>query len=253
MKVAAIQHDICWESPRETAAHVAPMIAGAVAVGARLVVLTEMFSTGFTMASERVAERPDGPSTTFLTEQAETHGVWLAASVPTADPGLPRPVNRLVVAGPAGEHHRYDKIHPFSFAGEDEHYVAGSSFLTIGIEGLQVSGFVCYDLRFADEWWAVAPQTDCYIVVANWPASRRHHWRSLLLARAIENQAYVVGVNRVGTDGSGLDYAGDSMIVDPMGEVLASAAAIETVVLAEVDPAVVADTRARFPFLADRR
>src|SRR5207237_10184457 len=124
--------------------------------GARLVVLTEMFSTGFTMASERLAEAPDGPSTTFLRQQAETHGVWVAASVPTADPALARPVNRLTLAGPTGERHRYDKIHPFSFAGEHEHYAAGASFLTVDVEGVSVTGFVCYDLRFADEWWAVA-------------------------------------------------------------------------------------------------
>jgi predicted amidohydrolase len=253
MRIAALQHDICWEAPRDTAVHVAPMIGAAAGAGARIVVLTEMFSTGFTMASERVAEAPDGPSTAFLAEQAGHHGVWVAGSVPTADPRLARPVNRLVIAGPHGELHRYDKIHPFSFAGEHDHYAAGSSFLTIDVEGVRVTGFVCYDLRFADEWWAVARDTDCYIVVANWPATRRHHWRSLLVARAIENQAYVVGVNRVGVDGNGLDYAGDSMVIDPMGEVLASAAGTETIVLADVDASVVADVRARFPFLADRR
>jgi predicted amidohydrolase len=123
----------------------------------------------------------------------------------------------------------------------------------VAVRDVRVSPFVCYDLRFADEFWAVAPRTDCYLVVANWPASRRHHWRSLLVARAIENQAYVVGVNRVGVDGNGLAYAGDSMIVDPLGEVLASASEIETIVMADIDPAVVADVRARFPFLADRR
>ena len=102
VKVAAVQHDICWEAPDETAAHVTPMIAAAAAAGARLVVLTEMFATGFSMASERIAQAPDGPSATFLADQAAAHGVWLAASVPTADPALPRPVNRLVVAGPGG-------------------------------------------------------------------------------------------------------------------------------------------------------
>jgi predicted amidohydrolase len=253
VKVAAVQHDICWEAPDETAAHVTPMIAAAAAAGARLVVLTEMFATGFSMASERIAQPPDGPSSTFLVDQAAAHDVWVMASVPTTDPALPRPVNRLVVAGPRGERYQYDKIHPFSFAGEHEHYAAGTSFLTMDIDGVRVSAFVCYDLRFADEFWAVAGATDCYVVVANWPAARRHHWRSLLMARAIENQAYVVGVNRVGVDGAGIDYAGDSMIVDPLGEVLASAAGGETVLVADVDPGVVAGVRARFPFLADRR
>jgi predicted amidohydrolase len=253
MKIAAVQHDICWESAGETMAHVAPLIAGAVAAGAGLVVLTEMFSTGFTMAPERVAEPPDGPSATFLAEQAATHGVWLAASIPTDDPARSLPVNRLVLAGPEGEEHHYDKIHPFSFAGEHEHYAAGTSLLTVEVEGVRVSPFVCYDLRFADEFWGLAAQTDCYLVVANWPASRRQHWRSLLVARAIENQAYVVGVNRVGADGNGQAHSGDSMIVDPLGDVLATASGIETALLAEVDPAIVADVRARFPFLADRR
>jgi predicted amidohydrolase len=112
--------------------------------------------------------------------------------------------------------------------------------------------FVCYDLRFADEMWALAHDTDCYVLVANWPESRRHHWRTLLVARAIENQAYVVGVNRVG-EGDGIAYVGDSRIVDPSGEILASAARTEALVVADVDPAEVARVRERFPFLADRR
>jgi predicted amidohydrolase len=253
MKVAAVQHDICWESPAATMDRVAPLITAAAAAGAQFVALTEMYSTGFTMASERVAEAPDGPSAGFLAEVAAEHGLWVAASVPTADPSLPRPVNRLVLAGPGGQRYHYDKLHPFSFAGEHEHYAAGTDLLTVDVGGVSLSPFVCYDLRFADEFWAVAPRTDCYLVVANWPASRRHHWQTLLVARAIENQAYVVGVNRVGGDGNGVPYTGDSMVVDPLGSVLASASEVETIVMADVDPAVVTDVRARFPFLADRR
>ncbi|MEP6660111.1 MAG: nitrilase-related carbon-nitrogen hydrolase, partial [Acidimicrobiales bacterium] len=112
--------------------------------------------------------------------------------------------------------------------------------------------FVCYDLRFADEFWALAHDTDCYLIVANWPESRRHHWQSLLVARAIENQAYVVGVNRVG-EGGRLGYSGDSRIIDPLGEVIAGGARTEATLIAEVDPAMVRDVRARFPFLQDRR
>ena len=112
--------------------------------------------------------------------------------------------------------------------------------------------FVCYDLRFADEFWALAADTDAYLVVANWPAKRRLHWQTLLRARAIENQAYVVGVNRVGS-GGGIDYRGDSAIIDPVGEVLASGAGGETVLFADVDPDHVASTRAHFRFLQDRR
>ncbi len=112
---------------------------------------------------------------------------------------------------------------PFSYGGEEKHFRAGSELVTVDVEGLRVSLFVCYDLRFADEFWQLARDTDVYLVPANWPAKRRLAWTSLLQARAIENQAYVVGVNRVG-DGGGLAYVGDSRIVDPLGELLATAA-----------------------------
>jgi predicted amidohydrolase len=251
VKVAAVQHDICWEDRDATLAHLDPLVASAAAAGARLVVLSEMFAVGCSMDPDRVAEPPDGPTVAWLADRAAAHDVWLAGSVPERGGGG-RPRNVLVLAGPDGTVHRYAKVHPFTYSGEHEHYDAGTELVTVDVEGVRVSLFVCYDLRFADEFWGLAPATDVYVVVANWPAKRRHHWRSLLVARAIENQAYVVGCNRVGT-GDGLEYSGDSCIVDPSGEVLATAASVETMVLADVDPAVVAATRERFPFLADRR
>jgi len=252
MRVAAVQHDIVWEDPPANFARLAPMIERAAASGARLIVLTEMCTTGFSMDTQRTAEPVDGPSTRFLAEQACAHGVWVCGSVPERGAGHERPANCLVLAGPDGTLHRYRKIHPFTYSGEHEHYAAGDRLVTVTVEGVRLSLFVCYDLRFADEFWAEAPGTDCYVVVANWPAARRAHWQALLVARAIENQAYVVGVNRVG-EGGGLHYAGDSRIVDPLGEVLAAGAGGETILLADVDPAVVAETRKRYPFLADRR
>jgi predicted amidohydrolase len=253
VKVAAVQHDVVWQVREANFAHLGPLIAGAAGAGARLVVLTEMFSTGFGMDTDQTAEPFGGPTSEFLAERADTLGVWVCGSIaerPAGGDGLPR--NTLVLAGPDGAVHRYDKIHPFSYSGEHERYQAGDSFVTVEVEGVRLSLFVCYDLRFADEFWAVAPDTDCYVVVANWPEARRHHWRSLLVARAIENQAYVIGVNRVG-EGGGLSYVGDSAIIDPMGETLASGARSEALLVAEVDPDVVIATRKRFPFLADRR
>lgn len=252
MRIAAVQHDVVWEDRDATLARLEPQLAAAAATGARLVVLTEMFPTGFSMEPERVAEPEGGPTTEFLRTQAGELGVWLAGSVPVNPAGGGRPVNRLLLAGPGGELRHYDKIHPFSYSGEHEHYAAGTERVTFDVEGVRVTPFVCYDLRFADEFWAMAPATDCYIVVANWPAARRTHWQALLVARAIENQAYVVGVNRVG-EGGGLHYAGDSRIVDPVGEILAAGAGGETILLADVDPVMVAETRKRYPFLADRR
>jgi predicted amidohydrolase len=148
--------------------------------------------------------------------------------------------------------HRYRKIHPFTYGGEDRVYAAGDERLTVTVEGVRLALFVCYDLRFADEFWSLARDTDCYVVVANWPSARRDHWRTLLRARAIENEAYVVGANRVGS-GGGLDYSGDSAVVGPFGEVLTEAGDAESVLVADMDPAVVASTRERYPFLADRR
>jgi predicted amidohydrolase len=252
VKVAAVQHDIVWEDRDANFGRLAPMIAGAATAGARLVVLTETYSTGFSPAVDRIAEPEDGPSTRFLVDQARTHRIWVGASLPERPAGRALPFNQLVLADPDGVVHRYAKIHPFSYAGEDERFTAGSAFLTVDIEGLRSSFFVCYDLRFGDEFWGLATTTDCYVVVANWPAARRDHWRTLLRARAIENQAFVVGVNRVGT-GGGLDYAGDSVIVDPCGVILAEAAGAETVLVVDVDPAVVGRVRAEYPFLADRR
>ena len=185
-------------------------------------------------------------------EQAQQHGLWVCGSLPELPAGAARPFNTLVLADPRGELVRYRKIHPFTFAKEHEHYAAGGEHVTVDIEGLRCTLFVCYDLRFADEFWATATGTDAYLVVANWPERRRHHWTALLQARAIENQAYVVGVNRVG-QGNGLDYTGDSRVVDPWGEVLVAAAGAETMLLADLKPEVVRDARERFPVLKDRR
>jgi predicted amidohydrolase len=258
MKVAIVQHDIEWEDPDANFSRLAPMVADAASQGAGLVALTELYSTGFSLDTARIAEPPDGPSERFLADQAVAQGVWVGGSLPVrATAEADRPYNRFVLAGPDGERYHYDKIHPFSYGHEDEHYAAGNDRVTVEVDGVRVTLFVCYDLRFADQFWAVARDTDCYVVVANWPAARREHWRALARARAIENQAYVVAANRVGT-GGGIDYAGDSAIHGPFGEELAvapddGAVGKETIVIADVDPAHVATIRAKFPFLQDRR
>ena len=251
MKVAAIQHDIDWEDGAATRKRVTPLIAQAAAAGARLIALTEMYATGFSMWPDRIAEDEGGPNERFLVDKAREHGCWLVGSIAqrSAD-GEPR--NVAVLAAPDGTVHRYAKIHPFSYAGEHDRYDAGTEFLTVDVEGVNVSVFICYDLRFADEFWALAHDTDLYVVVANWPAPRREHWRTLLRARAIENQAYVLGVNRVGTVRD-LDHVGDSAIIDPLGRTLAEASIGEAVLVAEVSPQYVHEIRETLPFLRDRR
>ncbi|MDG2428119.1 MAG: nitrilase-related carbon-nitrogen hydrolase [Acidimicrobiales bacterium] len=257
MKIAALQHDIVWEDTAATCTQLVPMIAEAAGAGAGMVLLTEMFGSGFSLAADRIAEPPGGPTEQFMVVQAAAHGVWLGGSIPTRETRLDKrdalPVNRFLLVGPDGTQHHYDKIHPFTFADEHKAYRAGEIPVTVSIGGLRLSLFVCYDLRFANAFWDLAHDTDAYLVVANWPESRRHHWQTLLRARAIENQAYVVGVNRVG-EGNGLTYSGDTMIVDPLGEVLAEGVEhLESVVMADLNPDRVAEVRAAFQFLPDRR
>ncbi|MEO8888120.1 MAG: nitrilase-related carbon-nitrogen hydrolase [Jatrophihabitantaceae bacterium] len=251
MKVAAIQHDVVWEDAAATRAHVRPLIARAAGDGARLIVLTEMYATGFSMHPERIGEDEGGPNEEFLLSQAAEHDAYLVASIAQkgAD-GAYR--NNAVLAAPDGTVHRYAKIHPFSFAHEHEHYAAGDRHVTVDVDGLKVTLFVCYDVRFADEFWACALGTDLYVVPANWPEPRREHWRALLRARAIENQAYVIGVNRIGTVKS-VVYVGDSAIIDPLGRTMAEGDSGETVLVAEVEGATVTAVRREFAFLVDRR
>ena len=256
LRIAALQHDIVWNDREANFERLAPKITAAAAAGARLVLCTETFSTGFVVDDPDLGEPEGGPSSQFLSAQAAEHGVWVGGTCPEIPAGSSpedrRPANSFVLAGPDGTQHRYRKIHPFTYGGEDKHFRPGDGFTTVEIDGLRISLFVCYDLRFADEFWQLAHDTDVYLVPANWPAKRRLHWQALLQARAIENQAYVVGVNRVG-EGGGLEYSGDSRIVDPLGELLVTAAHAETMLIADLSAKKVADTRARLPFLQDRR
>lgn len=251
MRIAALQHDIVWEDRAATLALLDPQIRAAAAAGAKLVVLTEMFATGFSMRTHLTAEPLDGPTVTWLHATAAAQDVWLAGSVPLQGEGDGLPTNSLLVVGPDGTRHRYDKIHPFSYAGEHERFRPGDRDVVVEVGGVRWGLTVCYDLRFADQYWRVAPEVDAYLVVANWPAPRREHWRALLRARAVENQAYVVGVNRVGSGGD-LDYRGDSALIDPAGRVLVEAAQGSTMLVGDVDPDQVATVRARFPFMQDR-
>jgi predicted amidohydrolase len=250
MRIAAVQHDIVWEDRDANFERLAPQVARAVGAGAELVLLTETFSTGFSM-TPGIGEPEGGVSSQFLSAQAAEHGVWVAGTCPEIADGEELPYNSFVLAAPDGSTSRYRKLHPF--ADERDRFRSGEGPVTVQVGDLRVTPFICYDLRFANVFWQTGPETDVFLVPANWPSARRHHWTTLLQARAIENQAYVVGCNRVGPAGDGVEHAGDSRIVSPMGELLATAAGVETIVLADVDPAEVAATRDRFPFLKDRR
>ena len=258
MRVAVVQHEPVWEDAAATCRQLTSVVGAAATGGARLVVLPEMFAVGFSMNTEATGEPEDGPTVTWMREQASGHGVWLLGTVPERRQDDPRPRNCCHVVSPDGATvARYDKVHRFTYAGEHEHVApqqlpADGDLVTVEIEGVRVTPIICYDLRFADQTWQAAQRTDCYVVPASWPAPRREHWRTLLRARAIENQAWVVAANRVGAD-DGLDYAGDSAVIDPMGRVHAEAAHTPTTLFAEVDAATVTATRDQLRFLPDRR
>jgi predicted amidohydrolase len=251
MKVAGIQMDLAWENPQENFLLARKMAKEAVTAGARLVVLPEMFATGFSMNAERVAGYA-AETRAFLSDLAKELSAFVLAGY--AEPSDPKPANACSIFDPTGiEVLHYRKIHPFSLAGEDEQFLAGEGVATTEVEGVRVTPFICYDLRFPEIFRAVAADTDLFCVLANWPKPRSHHWTKLLEARAIENQAYVLGVNRVGT-GDNLEYTGDSALLGPMGQELAAAVpTFSGIVLADVNAGEVSSIRRKFGFLDDRR
>ena len=252
MRLAALQLDVAWEDRQANFTRVEGFAARAREAGAELLVLPEMFATGFSMNPAFTAEPDDGPTTGFLRGLARRHGLAvLGGLVLHGAKGRGRNAARLV--GPDGEVcSTYVKSHLFGFAGEDRHHEAGPGPQSFPLAGGRAAAFVCYDLRFPELFRLVAEACWAVVVIASWPASRQRAWDALLPARAIENQCYVVGVNRVG-EGGGELYAGGSAVYDPLGERLADGGAGEGLLLADLDPTRVAELRARLPFLQDRR
>jgi predicted amidohydrolase len=248
--VAGIQLDIAWEDPGTSFGRASSLLQQAAGRGARLIALPEMFATGLSMRAVEMAEHAV-TIRTFLAGTASAYGVWIVAGY--AEPGEQRPANACGIFSPEGDEVlHYRKIHPFSLACESEHYEAGDELVTLDIEGVRVTPLICYDLRFPELFRTAAAATDLFVVIANWPTRRADAWRTLLAARAIDDQAWVLGVNRVG-EAEGHPHRGDTSLLDPWGTVKASLADEPGVVLAVVDPNVVRTARERLPFLHDRR
>jgi predicted amidohydrolase len=219
-----------------------------------IVVLPEMFSTGFQMSPENFAEKPDGPTIGWMKEIAASKKIILTGSIIIEDDG--KFFNRLIWMLPNGQFSYYDKRHRFAFAGEDQKYSAGNKRLIASVKGWKINLLICYDLRFP-VWCrqsANDKQTtefDIMLIVANWPERRNHAWKSLLTARAIENQSFVVGLNRIGEDGTGLYHSGDSMIVNPLGETLYHQAHQEDIFTFTFEKGKLSEIREKFPFWKD--
>jgi predicted amidohydrolase len=250
-QIAGVQMDIAWEHPAENFRRAEALTEKAVDEGARLVVLPEMFATGFSMNAELVPGFAE-ETRAFLSDLSTRLATFILAGL--SEPDNPMPANVALIFDPAGrEVLKYRKIHPFSLAGEDEHFLAGERVETVEVESVRVTPLICYDLRFPEPFRVAAAKTDLFCVIANWPRSRRQHWSALLKARAIENQVFVLGVNRTGI-GDGLEYTGDSVLLHPMGEELATVEAGSTGCCSgEVDALEVTRIRKEFSFLKDRR
>jgi omega-amidase len=251
MNVTGVQLDIAWEDKAATFARARRLLDAAPPNAGSLVVLPEMFSTGFSMNVAGIQEGSKRLAEGFLETLAREYDCTVLGGVVNLGPDG-RGRNQALVVSPQGkEIVRYDKIHPFKEEGD--HYTPGRSVQLFDWNGVKVAPFVCYDLRFPEIFRAAAKQgAQMIVVIASWPSYRAHHWTTLLQARAIENLAYVVGVNRCGKDPNH-PYPGRSMIVDPQGNVLANAGAEEGLVTASIEPTVVDTWRREFPALRDMR
>jgi predicted amidohydrolase len=230
LRVTMIQADLAWQDPAVNRHRLAAHCRG-LAGHTDLVVLPEMFTTGFSMDAATLAETMDGATVGWMREEAAATGCAITGSLIVRDGG--RHYNRLVWAGSDGSLAHYDKRHLFRMAQEQEHFSSGSARTVVEIKGWRVCPLVCYDLRFP-VWSRNRGDYDVLLYVANWPSRRRAAWSALLRARAIENIAYVIGVNRVGKDGNGASYTGDSVALDFLGEALGGDRGgefVETVVL----------------------
>ena len=245
LRVSLVQQPLVWQDPERNRSQFEALLLP-LAGHTDLVVLPETFTTGFSMDVERLGELAGGLSSQWLARLAARLDAAVTGSVITKDGG--RYYNRLLWAVPSGELRAYDKRHLFRMGREHEHFTAGRAAWSVPWRGFNICPLVCYDLRFpVFSRRRARLEYDLLPYVANWPAARSNAWRQLLRARAIENQAYVVGVNRVGVDGEGSTYAGDSAAIDFMGEPLLEMGAAAQVTTVSLDAAALQAFRKRFP------
>ena len=252
LTVSLVQTTLHWHDPAANRAQLAELLASALPGPGLtdLIVLPEMFTTGFSMEAASQAEPYPGPTLDWMRTQAARYDAAVTGSVLTEEGGAY--FNRLLWVRPDGTHSTYDKRHLFRLAGEHEVYTAGTSHLIEEWRSWRIRPLICYDLRFP-VWSRNSPHEpyDVLLYVANWPQPRTEIWRTLLRARAIENVAYTLGVNRTGHDGLGQDYAGDSALIDMRGEYLLQAGNFQTCISRTLSWQAQQDFRAKFPALND--
>jgi omega-amidase len=248
MKIALIQTALAWENPIENRSHLSQKIMGFME-DVDLIVLPEMFSSGFTMNSKTVAETMEGETVSWLQHLAKARGCAITGSLVIVENG--NFYNRLVFVFPNGEIKTYDKHHLFTLAGEDKVYTAGTEKLIVEYKGFKICPLVCYDLRFP-VFSRNVEDYDLLLYVANWPKPRVNAWDILLKARAVENMCYLIGVNRIGTDNNNLEYVGHSQAVDFLGNYILEPQESDGVFIFEIDKEKMLETRSKLAFLNDK-
>lgn len=251
LRLTLIQSDLIWESPAENLARFDKHLANVPPGSTDLVVLPEMFTTGFSMNAKKLAEPASGgPTMQWMQETANRLDAAVTGSIIVGEKDG-RFYNRLLWIEPHAAPKHYDKRHLFSLGGEQNAYTRGENMLIVEWRNWRIYPLICYDLRFP-VWCRNLNDYDLLIFVANWPQRRIGHWNTLLQARAIENQCYTVGVNRIGTDGADLYYNGDSCLIDPNGEIMWKVSSTEAAQTLLILKRHLHDIRKRLPFLADR-
>lgn len=248
LNVTLIQSEIIWENPSRNLAQLQNRFEK-LEHATDLVILPEMFSTGFTMNAAAMAEPQDGPTVTWMLKMSAQTKADIIGSVITKSGD--KYYNRLFWVKPDGTVNCYDKRHLFRMAGEQEVYDGGSAHLTVQLKDWRIRPFICYDLRFPVWCRNRDKEYDLAVFIANWPERRAAHWKILLQARAIENQCYVIGVNRVGADGLGIQYSGDSMIFDALGNNLVHLRRTATMHTERLSRAALESYREKFPAWID--
>lgn len=248
LHICLLQTDIVWENPAANRTALSDTIL-ALDTQPHIIVLPEMFSTGFSMHPQQVAETMDGPTVQWMQTMAAQKKCILSGSLMIHEDG--HYYNRLLWVLPNGQIAHYDKRHLFSYAGEDKHYTPGNKRLIAQVNGWKICLQICYDLRFP-VWARNTDNYDILLYVANWPMQRNEVWETLLKARAIENMCYVVGLNRVGTDANGHQYIGNSSIYSPLGVLIEKVGNEATILKYSFAHSMIEDSRQQFPFLQDK-
>ena len=252
LSITTIQSNLIWEDKAANLQMFENKI-NSIEENTEIVILPEMFNTGFSMKPELFAENMNGESVEWMKRLSRENGIVLTGSLMIEEEG--NYFNRLVWMLPNGQYGYYNKRHLFAFGEEDKHYTAGNKRLIASVKGWKINLMVCYDLRFPvwarQQFNETGFEYDVMVYVANWPERRSHAWKTLLCARAIENQCYVVGVNRVGNDGYNIYHSGNSLVIDPLGQVYYHLADDEDVNTIVLEKEILDETRMKFPFWKD--